>query len=264
MLNNKNAIIYGASPSLGGAVALEMARAGAKVFVTNRHLKLAEDVAKQINAEGGWAEAAKVDALDAASIQTHLNEVIKKAGSIDISFNLIGIPVKQNTSLIDLDVEEFITPVSTAMRTHFLTATAAGKIMSKQGSGVILTLTATPGGIGYPQVAGFGPVCASIEVFSKNLAAELGPFGVRAVNIRSGGSLDSRPFKEAADSPEAQEIFIKMKADTMLKDLPSMKDIASTAVFLASDLARRITGVTIDITVGTTSALNHKTEVLKT
>jgi NAD(P)-dependent dehydrogenase (short-subunit alcohol dehydrogenase family) len=261
MLRHKNAVIYGASQSLGGAVAREMARAGAKVFVTNRHLELAEEVADQIISEGGWAEAALVDALDEISIQSHLDDVIKKAGVVDISFNLTGLKVLQNIPLTELNVDDFVQPISLAMRTHFLTATAAGRLMSKQGSGVILSLTATPGGIGYPKVAGFGPACSAIETFSKNLACELGPSGVRVVNIRSAGSLDSRPFKEAIEvgGAEIKNVIEKMKGDTMLKDLPSINDIASTAVFLASDMARRITGVTIDVTVGTTAALNYKT-----
>jgi 3-oxoacyl-[acyl-carrier protein] reductase len=263
MLSKKNAVIYGASQSLGGAVAREMARAGARVFVTNRHLEIAEEVADQIRSAGGLAEAARVDALDEISVQSHLDEVTKKAGTIDISFNLIGLKVIQNIPLIKMNVDDFVLPVTLAMHTHFLTATAAGKLMSKQGSGVILSLTATPGGIGYPGVGGFGPVCCAIEAFSKNLASELGPSGVRVVNIRSAGSLDSRPFKEviASGAPGVKEVFGKMKADTMLKDLPSMNDIASTAVFLASGMAKSITGVTIDVTVGTTAALNYRTDI---
>jgi 3-oxoacyl-[acyl-carrier protein] reductase len=263
MLRKKNAVVYGASQSLGGAVAREMARAGARVFVTNRHLEIAEEVADQIRSAGGLAEAALVDALDETAVQSHLDAVTKKAGTIDISFNLTGLKVIQNIPLIKMNVDDFVLPVTLAMHTHFLTATAAGKLMSKQGSGVILSLTATPGGIGYPGVGGFGPACCAIEAFSKNLAAELGPSGVRVVNIRSAGSLDSRPFKEAIASgaPGVKEVFEKMKADTMLKDLPSMNDIALTAVFLASDMAKSITGVTIDVTVGTTAALNYRTNV---
>jgi NAD(P)-dependent dehydrogenase (short-subunit alcohol dehydrogenase family) len=150
--------------------------------------------------------------------------------------------------------------VDAAMLTHFLTATAAGRIMSRQRSGVVLTLTATPGGIGYPMVGGFGPACCAIEAFSRNLAAELGPHGVRVVNIRSAGSPDSQPFREAAaqGGEEVKEFFARLKNDTMLKEMPLMKDIANAAVFLASDLAGKITGVTLDVTAGTTGALNYK------
>jgi enoyl-[acyl-carrier-protein] reductase (NADH) len=146
------------------------------------------------------------------------------------------------------------------MQTRFLTATAAGRVMMKQGSGIILSLTATPGGIGYPYTGGFAPACCAIECFSKNLASELGVYGVRVVNMRSAGSPDSKVFKEAIDrDPKGVEPIIrKMKEDTMLKKLPLMADIANVAVFLSSDMAGKITGVTVDVTCGTTSGLNYR------
>lgn len=100
----------------------------------------------------------------------------------------------------------------------------------------------------------------AIEAFSRNLAAELGAHGVRVVNIRSAGSPDSRPFREAAaqGGDDVTDFFARLKNDTMLKEMPLMQDIANAAVFLASDLAGKITGVTLDITAGTTSALNYK------
>jgi 3-oxoacyl-[acyl-carrier protein] reductase len=84
---------------------------------------------------------------------------------------------------------------------------------------------------------------------------------VRVVNIRSAGSPDSRVFREAIEAGgEKVDAFIgKMKDDTMLKELPAMADVANVAVFLASPLASKITGVTVDVTSGTTAALNYKT-----
>ncbi|HEX6242899.1 MAG TPA: SDR family oxidoreductase, partial [Polyangiales bacterium] len=106
----------------------------------------------------------------------------------------------------------------------------------------------------------FGPACCALEALSRNLAAELGPHGVRAVNLRSAGSPDSRPFREARQQggPKVEEFFTKLTADTMLKRMPMMRDIANVAVFLASELAAMITGVTVDVTAGTTAALNYK------
>jgi NAD(P)-dependent dehydrogenase (short-subunit alcohol dehydrogenase family) len=146
------------------------------------------------------------------------------------------------------------------MRSHFLTATAAGRIMMNQRSGVILSVTAMPGGIGYPYTAGFAPACAALESFSRNLAAELGTYGVRVVNIRSGGSPDSQVFRQAIErNPKEMEAVLRgMENDTMLKRLPLMNEIANTAVFLASDFAKSITGVTIDVTGGTTAGLNYR------
>ncbi|MGV3685770.1 MAG: SDR family NAD(P)-dependent oxidoreductase [Daejeonella sp.] len=260
ILKDKNAVIYGASASMGGAFAKAFAEAGAKVFVTNHRFETAQKVAEEIIGNGGKAEAAAVDALDPDAIEAFLKSVINKAGSVDISYNAIGIKDVQNIPLIEMIVEEFQQPINIAMKTQFLTATAAARYMIEQKSGVILSLTATPGGIGYANVGGFGPACNAIEGFSRNLAAEVGPSGVRVVNIRSGGSPDSRPFKEAieAGGEEVKEFIDKMANDTMLKQMPMMAEIANTAVFLASPLAAKITGVTIDVTVGTTAALNYK------
>ena len=260
ILKNKNAVLYGVSESLSGAVAQALAEAGAKVFLTARRLENARKVADQIRAAGGQAEADEVDALDERAVNHHADQMMKLCGTLDLSFNLINLGARQGTPLVDMSVDDFVRPVRTAMLTQFLTATTAGRIMSRQRSGVVLSVTATPGGIGYPMVGGFGPACCAIEAFSRNLAAELGSHGVRVVNIRSAGSPDSRPFREAAaqDGEEGKEFFARLKNDTMLKELPMMKDIANAAVFLASDLAGKITGVTLDVTAGTTSALNYK------
>jgi enoyl-[acyl-carrier-protein] reductase (NADH) len=186
--------------------------------------------------------------------------MLSRAGKVDISFNAVGVPVVQNIPLVDISVNDFMSPLTIMTQTQFLTATAAGKIMMKQGSGIILSLTATPGGIGYPYTAGFALACSAVESFSRNLASELGPYGVRVVNMRSAGSPDSRVFKQAIDNnwEEMESILRKMEADTMLKKLPMMVDIANLAVFLSSDMAGRITGVTVDVTSGTTAGLNYR------
>jgi len=194
-------------------------------------------------------------------VNNHLDELVKQVGKIDISFNVIEIENKQNIALTQMLPHDFVYPVEKTMQTQFITMTAAGRAMMNKGSGVILSLTATPGGVGYPMVGGVGPACAALENFSTNLAVELGIYGIRVVNIRSAGSPDSRPFKEGmAAQPEIlNSVISKMKSDTMLKELPLIADIANIAVFLASDMAAKITGVTIDATVGTTTGLNYRT-----
>lgn len=262
MLENKNAIIYGAAGSLGSEVARAFAAAGARVFLTGRNIRTIQTVTDEILAAGGKAEADVVDGFDVRAISDHITKVVEKAGSVDISFNAVGVDVRQGCPLLDLSMDEFVDPVTLTLKTRFLTATAAAKEMTKQGSGVILSLTATPGGIGYPFTGGFAAACCAVESFSRNLAAELGPNGIRVVNIRSGGSPDSKVFQQAIDSdPEGMRIILgKMEEDTMLKKLPLMADIANTAVFLSSDLAGKITGVTVDVTCGTTAGLNSRVD----
>jgi 3-oxoacyl-[acyl-carrier protein] reductase len=260
LLQNKNAIIYGAGGSLGGAIARAFASAGARVFLSGRNLSSVQKTAHDILSSGGKAEVYELDALDEKAIDRHLTWVLQKADTIDISFNGIGTEVKQNIPLTDMTTEDFMQPIITNMRSRFLTARAAGRVMMKQGSGVILSLTATPGGIGYPYTGGFGPACCAVEGFSRNLASELGTYGVRVVNIRSGGSPDSKVFKDAIiQYPEEMKLVLKkMEEDSMLKKLPLMSEIASVAVFLASDMSGKITGVTIDVTAGTTAGLNYR------
>jgi NAD(P)-dependent dehydrogenase (short-subunit alcohol dehydrogenase family) len=249
---------------LGGAVAKALARAGANLFLVGRTLGPLEKIATDIRSAGGNANVALVDALDENALTQHLNEVVQQAGTVDISFNATATEVVQNIPLIEMPVNDFVNPITNMMRTRFLTAVAAGKIMMQQGSGVILSLTATPGGIGYPYTGGFAPACTAIETFAQNLGSELGVYGVRVVNMRSGGSPDSQVFKDAiAQNPEVMgTVLNKMKADTMLKKMPLMADIANVAVFLSSDMAAGITGVTVDVTCGTTAALNYRVNTL--
>jgi len=258
LLQNKNAIIYGAGGSIGEALAKAFANAGARVFLTGHNLNSVQKVADEILASGGHAEADQVDALDEKAVNDHIVKVAEKAGTIDISFNAIALNDVQGTPLINMVAEDFTRPVNIAMQTHFLTATAAARVMMKQGSGVILSLTATPAAVGYPLTGGFGVACSAVENFSMQLASEVGVYGIRVASIRSAGSPDSKVFKDAiASNPEDMAIILKkMEDDTMLKKLPLMVDITNVAVFLASDMAGNITGVTIDATGGTTSGLN--------
>ena len=256
LLQNKNAILFAAGGSVGGAIARSLAKAGAKVFLSNHHIDPVQKLADEIIAAGGKAEVALVDALNEKEVNDYINEIVKKAGSIDVSMNLIKTEDIQGIPLVDLPFEDFIRPIRRVSESHFLTGAAAGRIMIRQGAGVILSLTATPGGIGYPTAGGFGPACSVIEKISLGLASELGRFGIRVVNIRSGGSPDSQPFVDALahGGQKAADFIKKIEDDTM----PVMNDIANVAVFLASEMAAGITGVTVDVTCGTTSALNYK------
>ena len=259
-LQNKNAVIYGAGGSLGGAMAKAFAASGAKVFLTGHNLPSVKKVADEINASGGYAEAAEVDALDEKAVKDHIASVVQKAGTVDVSFNAAWNGVVQGIPLTEISVADFVTPIQMAVQSRFITAVAAVKVMMRQKSGVILNLTATPGGIGYPYTGGFAPTCAAIESLSRNLAVEFGVYGIRSVNIRSGGSPDSKVFRDAVESkPELMKTVLSgMEADTMLKKQPLMEDITNAALFLVSDMATKITGVTIDITVGTTEGLNYR------
>ncbi len=90
LLENKNAIIYGAGGAIGSSVAKEFAREGPRVFLAGRTRAKLEALAKEIRSAGGSAEVAELDALDEQAVEEHAREVAEKAGTIDISFNLVS------------------------------------------------------------------------------------------------------------------------------------------------------------------------------
>jgi 3-oxoacyl-[acyl-carrier protein] reductase len=254
LLANKKAVIYGGSGAIGGAVARAFAREGAKVFLAGRSLSKLEAVAEDIRVAGGVAETAQVDALDEQAVEKHAGEVAKKAGSIDVSFNAIGIEDIQGTPLIEMSLADFARPITIATRTQFLTAKAIAPHMIKQGSGVIMMITATPSRIGWPLVGGFGTACAALESLSRQLAAELGTHGVRVICLRSAGSPESIPDTldafAAGKGVTRDEFIASLKEMTLLKRLPSLADVGNVAAFMASDYAGSMTGTVANMSCG--------------
>src|SRR6185312_11446733 len=97
LLEHKNAVVYGAGGSIGGAVSRAFAREGARVFLAGRTSATLETVAEAIRSAGGSAQIAEVDALDEQAVDEHADAVAADAGGIDISFNLITHPFTHGT-----------------------------------------------------------------------------------------------------------------------------------------------------------------------
>ncbi|HEX6638131.1 MAG TPA: SDR family oxidoreductase [Steroidobacteraceae bacterium] len=256
LLAGRRAVIYGAAGAMGSAVAQAFARHGAVVFVTGRTLETVSSVAAGIEAAGGRAFAARVDALDRASVEDHLAQVVREHGGVDVSFNLIGLGGLQGSPLTAMNAESFAEPVVTAMRTHYLTAVAAARHMASQKSGVILALTAQVARKPYVASGGFGVACAAIEGLWRQLAIELGAAGIRLVTLRSSGSPDAPGVRNAvAEHARAagvtRDVFeARIAEKTMLKRMPLMAEIANLAVMAASDHASALTAAVLNATCG--------------
>jgi hypothetical protein len=141
LLADKNAIIYGAG-GIGGGVARTFAREGARVFLAARSRDKLDRVARDIAAAGGSVEVAVLDALDEQAVDEHARAVAARAGRIDVSFNLISRGNVQGIPLAEMTAADFTRAIVTGITAHFITARAAARHMIKQGSGVILGLTA--------------------------------------------------------------------------------------------------------------------------
>ena len=248
LLANKHAVIYGGG-SIGGAVARAFAREGARVYLAGRTLETLDRIADEICAAGGAAETAQVDALDKEAVEAHLVAVIKKAGSIDISFNAVWIRGDlQGTPLLQMTPEDFTAPVLAGVKTHFLTATAAARHMVRQGSGVILTLSSSAAVLSgrdrrFHKTGGFSTACAATEALSRSLAGEVGPQGVRVVCLRPDALPETWPEEPA-------EVKTYMENGTALGRLPTLAEVANAAVFAASDWAGAVTGTLANLTCG--------------
>jgi NAD(P)-dependent dehydrogenase (short-subunit alcohol dehydrogenase family) len=259
ILENKNAVIYGASGAIGTTVARAFAKDGATVFLTGRRLAPLEALAKEITADGGRAHAAIVDALDESAISSHLDSVTEKSGAIDISFNAIGIPQEgvQGIPLLALSSEGFMLPVATYAKSHFLTGREAAKRMVPRRTGVIIMLTAIPARIAAPLVGGMGAAWAALESLTRTMASELGSSGVRVVCLRADGMPETDTITEVyglhatgAGMPSHKEFQSVMESMTILKRLPKLSELANVAAFIASDLANAMTGTTINVSCG--------------
>lgn len=255
LLQHKNAVIYGAGGAIGAAVARTFAREGAKVYLGGRTLAKVQEVAKDILAAGGAAEAASVDALDEQAVEKHVDVVIRKAGGIDILFNSIGMEDVQGTLLVDMPLHDFIHPIISAATTHFLTARAVVRRMIEKRCGVILTITAgPPEAIAY--IGGFGPACGVIEGLWRGFAAELGPSGIRVICLRSAGSPDTPDVQQTfemharATGVSLEDFLAEASSGTLLKRLPTSADVANVAAIMASDRAGAITGSFVSVTCG--------------
>src|SRR5687768_12305340 len=111
LLENKNTVIHGGGGAIGGAVARAFAREGARVFVAGRTRAPLERTAAAIREAGGRADVAEVDALDEAAVDAFIDRVVADAGSVDVSFNAIGVGDVQGTPMIEMSTADYLRPI---------------------------------------------------------------------------------------------------------------------------------------------------------
>lgn len=248
LLEDKVAIVYGGGGSIGGAAARAFAREGATVHLAGRTLATLDVVAEDIRAAGGTAEAAELDALDEAAVDSHA-DAVAEAGGIDISMNVITHPHTHGVPLAEMDADDFMAPVEAAARATFVTARAAARHMIPRRSGVILAFGG-PGDRSGPErdyyLGGTQVAFDAIETIRRQLSVELGPHGVRMVTLSSGGVPESLP--EAFDGRDA--IVELIEGQTLTGRAATLEDVGNAAAFAASDWARSMTAATLNVSAG--------------
>jgi 3-oxoacyl-[acyl-carrier protein] reductase len=257
LLENKVAVVYGGGGIIGGAVARSFASEGARVYLAGRTRESLGAVAAEISGAGGFADIAVVDALDERAVDQHFASVVSAAGGVDILFSAVSHGDVHGSPLLTMPLDDFIRPVLTATRAQFLTTRAAARHMTERGSGVIIAITATTARQTIPEVGGTGVAFDAIESQSRQWAAELGPLGVRVVWLLTTGIPEA--FHGDAEllpaygtgSPMTPAQLVKwMRDKTMLDRLTTLADVGAAAAWIASDAARGITAVGVNLTNG--------------
>jgi 3-oxoacyl-[acyl-carrier protein] reductase len=258
LLEGKNAVVYGGAGSIGRAVAGAFAREGARVFLAGRTLAALDEVAAELAAAGAAVETARVDALEETAVDAYADAVAQRGGGIDVSFSAIRYGDVHGAPLLGLAVDDFTGPIGNAMRAHFLTTRAAARHMTRQGSGVIMAITATTGRLSIPEVGATGVVFDAIESACRQWACELGRHGVRVVWLQTTGlpealaDVDAFPAygTGAAGGMSRDELVAWMRRFTQLDRLTSLAEVGVAAAFLASDQAAAMTAAGLNLTCG--------------
>ncbi|BCB82753.1 SDR family NAD(P)-dependent oxidoreductase [Phytohabitans suffuscus] len=260
LLENRNAVFYGGGGVVGGGIARVFARHGARVFLAGRTRESLEKVAQDIVSAGGAAEVDVVDALDEQAVEAHADAVVARGGSFDVCLNSVPRGDVQGVDLLQLSVDDFTRPLWTGPTMTFLTARAAARRMVAQGSGVILGLTSSSPRGGQKLSGGSGPTDAAIDVFMRNLAAEIGSSGVRVLTLCAAAIPETLVPEKLATVNKNIELFgdatalrqMRERLDRMryLGRSPSIEQLGEVAAYLASDRAGAMTATTVNATGG--------------
>jgi 3-oxoacyl-[acyl-carrier protein] reductase len=259
ILLGKHTVVFGAGGSIGSAAAQEFAAEGAEVFLASRTKSNVEEVTKQITAAGGRAHAAVIDAPDDAAVNTYIDGIVKQAGTIDVVFSAVGPLANEygnGKHAVDLAIEELMVPLTTVVKSNFITARAAARHMVKQHSGVIIFVTGSPARGHVEGATAIGAAFGAIETFMENLAFEVSPAGVRVVCVCTTANTDSRAIQQtmellaASMNTTKDQMIATIASLNFLKVPASISDTAKLAAFLASDRARLMAGTVVNSTAG--------------
>ena len=244
-LNEKVAVVTGGGMGIGRAVALALAQEGAHVSILDINLEAANETAAQIESLGRRTQVCQVNVSEAHGVDKAVEQIMQNFGRIDILINNAGIN-HPSISILDLDLDWFDKVVNVNLKGVYLCSRRVGKEMVRQGSGVIVNIASVAGLTSLP-LAVYGPTKSGVIMLTQILARDWAKHQVRVNAIAPGFVLTpllQRRFDDGYLNREQLLSSIPMKKFIM----PS--DIGDAAVFLCSDKAQCITGVTLPVDAG--------------
>ena len=246
-LAGKVAIVTGAGSGYGEGIAARFAREGAKVLVNDIDGAAAARVAKAIADAGGQASAKQGDVSKDADVAALVAHALATYGDLHVVVNNAGI-THRNQPLLDVSEDEFDRIFAVNVKSLFLTARHAVPHFRAKRDGVFVTIASTAGVRPRPGLTWYNGSKGAAIVTSRSMAAELAPHNIR-VNVINpvAGETALLPQFMGQDTPEMRARFV---ATIPLGRLSQPSDIATAAVFFASDEAAFVTGACLEVDGG--------------
>lgn len=242
-------IVTGASRGIGAAAAIKFAEAGAAGVVINyrSHSAAALEVAQEVERRGAQALVIKADVSKQDESKALIDQTMDRFGRLDVLVANAGIWPPHDTPIVALDEAQFDKTIRINIHGVYYVSRYAAQIFVEQKRGNIVTVSSTAGQRGEAGHADYAASKGAVISFTKSLASELGRYGVR-VNSVAPGWVDTEMSADALHGDEAttQQILNAIP----LQRIATAKDVALPIVFLASDLARHITGEILNVNGG--------------
>jgi 3-oxoacyl-[acyl-carrier protein] reductase len=245
-LRGKVALITGASSGIGRATAEVLAANGARVAINfHRNEAGAEAARAKIVSEGSSAIVLQADVTRAAEVQSLVDRTVAEFGPIDILVNNAGSLVER-LKILELTEERWDEVIDLNLKSAFLCCQAVAGSMMERKTGAIVNVSSIAGRTGGALGSiHYSAAKGGLITFTKGLAKELGPYGVR-VNAVSPGVIDT-PYHEHFSSPEMMKTYA---SQIPLGRVGTPPEVAKVICFLASDAAGYLAGETIEINGG--------------
>lgn len=245
-LKGKVAIVTGAASGFGEGIAKRFAQEGAGVVVNDLNERGGVRVAGEIATAGGKAVFVKTDVTRSGEWKGLIGSTISAFGHVDIVVNNAGW-THRNKPYLDVTEAEFDKVYTVNVKSVYLSALHAVPIFRKQGGGCIINIASTAGLRPRPGLTVYNSSKAAVILMSKSMAAEFGPDRIRVNCVNPVFSPDTSLSAEFAGGEVTEEARRRFLATIPLGRFSTPLDVANACLYLASEEANFISGVSIEV-----------------